>query len=154
MEFEARFKAAEASLDRGSTATLTVWQALQTRATRKELQGDYDAAFALYIDSAQSYVALTRQADSGASLPSFKDKCRHASIKAVQRAEKIKGLRRHLKAARPIQGTDAAQQDILLQSESLPCGRARIWTEVMGSQDHLLQTESVEASSPSHTYRE
>jgi hypothetical protein len=124
-----------------SRCCLMPCQAIHTKATRKELQGAYDAAFHLYIECAQACVALMRQADSQCAIPSFKEKCRATSSKAVQRAEKIKGLRQHLKAAKPSLQTAHAQEDVLVQSEDLPCGRCRAWSDELALPEALARIE-------------
>lgn len=61
-------------------------QAAATRATKQELAGSYDDAFASYITAAQGYLFLLRHtADAGT-----RDRMRTLSNKLVERAERIK----------------------------------------------------------------
>jgi hypothetical protein len=123
---------------------------LSDAATGNTHEGDAQRAsrrlrrrFHLVIECAQACVAFMRQADSQCAIPSFKEKCRATSNKAVQRPEKIKGLRQHLKAAKQSLQIAHAQQDVLVQSEELPFGRCRAWSDELASHEALARIEWV-----------
>lgn len=64
-------------------------QATATRATKLELDRDYDAAFTAYITAAHTYLFLVRHTVD----PDSKTKFRAVSAKLVERAERIKRAR-------------------------------------------------------------
>lgn len=70
--------------------TLVVRQATATRATKLELDREYDAAFTAYIAAAQTYLFLVRHTVD----PDSKTKFRAVSAKLVERAERIKAARK------------------------------------------------------------
>ncbi|BGP21447.1 cysteine protease [Rhodotorula toruloides] len=72
-------------------------QATGTRATKLELAGSYDAAFAAYVSAAQTYLFLIRHTSDGET----KQKLRAVSSRLVERAERIKLARK--KGIRPVQ---------------------------------------------------
>jgi calpain-7 len=65
-------------------------QAAGTRATKLELAGSYDQAFQTYVQAAQAYLFLIRHTQDGET----KAKLRGVSNKLVERAEKIKQVKK------------------------------------------------------------
>lgn len=61
-------------------------QAATTKAAKAELTGDYDTAFKLNIDAAQTYLYLTRNTTNEGT----KAQLRAVSTKVLERAERIK----------------------------------------------------------------
>jgi calpain-7 len=62
---------------------------LYSKASGKELAGDLDGAFALYVRAAQSHLHLSRIASS----PRERDEHKAAAAKALERAERIKAVK-------------------------------------------------------------
>ena len=77
---------APASVRVRSLAFLCVIQALYQKATRLELDGNFDAAFKLYIKAAGEYIRLSRLSQD----PASREQHKADAGKALQRAEKIK----------------------------------------------------------------
>lgn len=65
---------------------------------RAEHAGTFDVAYRLYIEAAQSYLWLIRNTDDSRK----RDSLKAASAKILARAEKIKAVRRDVRAS-PIQ---------------------------------------------------
>ena len=66
-------------------------QANYNKATQAELAKNYDAAFRLYIRSAEAYLHLGRAAPAGTG-EALKNKWKSAANRALERAEKIKAV--------------------------------------------------------------
>jgi len=78
-------------------------QALSAKAIQKELQKDYDAAFALHIQAADAFLHLVRTLNgtgNGTGVGGdamLKNKCKEAAGKALERAEMIKKVKRDVR---------------------------------------------------------
>lgn len=70
----------------------TASDALRNKATQKELAGDLDAAFALYVQATQSYLHLSRTSNS----PAARDLYKVSATRCLERAERIKATKRDL----------------------------------------------------------
>lgn len=70
----------------------TASDALRNKATQKELAGDLDAAFALYVQATQSYLQLSRTSNS----PAARDLYKLSATRCLERAERIKAVKRDL----------------------------------------------------------
>lgn len=80
--------------------------ALYNKASQKELAGDLDAAFALYVQATQSYLHLSRTA----KLTHERDQYKSAASRCLERAERIKASKRDLALVqkdRPSKGNHA-----------------------------------------------
>lgn len=65
---------------------------LANKASRKELAGDLDGAFALYVQATQSYLHLSRISKSS----STHDRLKASASRCLERAERIKTAKRDL----------------------------------------------------------
>lgn len=72
---------------------LTFSQALYTKAAQAELGKDYDRAFRHYVKAAEQFLSLSRHAPEGRLRTHY----RGQANKALERAEKIKAVRRDVK---------------------------------------------------------
>lgn len=66
--------------------------ALYNKASQKELAGDLDDAFALYVQATQSYLHLSRTA----KLNHERDQYKSSASRCLERAERIKATKRDL----------------------------------------------------------
>ncbi|GEM06139.1 calcium-dependent cysteine-type endopeptidase [Rhodotorula toruloides] len=109
---------AEQTTQEGWAAKYQEAQATGTRATKLELAGSYDAAFAAYVSAAQTYLFLIRHTSDGET----KQKLRAVSSRLVERAERIKLARK--KGIRPVQRDvlSLEEQDAVLENGSLVNG--------------------------------
>jgi calpain-7 len=64
--------------------------ALASKASQKELGGDLDDAFSLYVQATQSYLHLSRTATS----PHLRDQHKASATRCLERAERIKATKR------------------------------------------------------------
>lgn len=64
--------------------------ALASKASQKELGGDLDGAFSLYVQATQSYLHLSRTATS----PHLRDQHKASATRCLERAERIKAAKR------------------------------------------------------------
>ncbi|POY71276.1 hypothetical protein BMF94_5588 [Rhodotorula taiwanensis] len=100
--------------------------AAATRATKQELAGTYDAAFASYVAAAQTYLFLIRHTVD----PETKQRMRTLSAKLVERAERIKRAKKVDQA--PVLRDDFVieQQDaVLANGASFNRLRLERWSE-------------------------
>ena len=67
-------------------------EAIYGRATKAEMNGDRQQAFKLYVQAAQEFLHLSRTNTN----PSARAQCKAEAVKALERAEKIKGKRTDL----------------------------------------------------------
>ncbi|GAA5903179.1 hypothetical protein JCM8208_002229 [Rhodotorula glutinis] len=106
-------------------------QATATRATKLELDREYDAAFTAYIAAAQTYLFLVRHTVD----PDSKTKFRAVSAKLVERAERIKAARKV--DIKPLHKDPLSlqEQDSVIEQGGTVCGRRlRRWTGAQGHQ--------------------
>ncbi|BGP52809.1 cysteine protease [Rhodotorula sphaerocarpa] len=96
-----------------------------SRATKQELAGSYDDAFASYITAAQGYLFLLRHtADAGT-----RDRMRTLSNKLVERAERIKQAKKIDPQIRATNALAIEAQDAVLAGGSKINGlRLERWT--------------------------
>ena len=73
----------------------TTTEASAAKAIQKEREGDLSTAYALCIETAQSYLWLIRKTDD----PHAKETLKAASTKILARAEKIKAVKRDVRPA-------------------------------------------------------
>lgn len=71
-------------------------QALSAKATRAEGANDYDAAFMTYIQAAKSFLHISQTAPAG----SLREKSKSAAAKCLERAERIKAVKKDLTPVR------------------------------------------------------
>lgn len=64
--------------------------ALASKASQKELSGDLDGAFPLYLQATQSYLYLSRTATT----PHHRDQHKSSAARCLERAERIKSAKR------------------------------------------------------------
>ncbi|KNZ64465.1 calpain-like protease palB/RIM13 [Puccinia sorghi] len=87
-------------------------QILAGRATRQETQGNYEQAFFLYVDSVQKYLHLIPLIQDAA----LKDQLKAISSKLLNRAERIKSSRPHLRLRAPVRDrTSSEEQEAVLR---------------------------------------
>ena len=76
------------SLDRILMSSATA-DALASKASQKELSGDLDGAFSLYIQASQSYLHLSRTATASP----HRDRCGTSAARCLERAQRIKAAK-------------------------------------------------------------
>ena len=83
---------------------LEAGQKASEAALRAEHAGNFDVAYRLYIEAAQSYLWLIRNTDDSRK----RDSLKAVSAKILARAEKIKAVRRDVRAS-PVQHLSQSQ---------------------------------------------
>ncbi|EIM80748.1 cysteine proteinase, partial [Stereum hirsutum FP-91666 SS1] len=83
-----------------------------TKATQAELNGDFDAAFRLYLDSAKAFLHLSRTNGGGGVDEKTKNAWKIEAAKALERAEKIKKVKKD--AVKPVVRDAFAEQEQFL----------------------------------------
>ncbi|MBW0469200.1 hypothetical protein O181_008915 [Austropuccinia psidii MF-1] len=110
-------------------ARLTESQAIASRATRRETQGDYEDAFALYIDAVQKYLYLIRNIPNGP----LKDQLKEISSKLLNRAQNIKSCRPNLRVPHRDRLSMEEQDLVLQQSQHINKLKFPTWASTINS---------------------
>ncbi|TBU43387.1 hypothetical protein BD309DRAFT_991045 [Dichomitus squalens] len=95
-----------------------------TKAANAELSKDYDKAFSLYIQAAEKYLQLSRQAVNDRTRALHKGE----AAKALERAEKIKALRHDVKPVVKDEFSEGEQLYVLQKSSLVNQGFFPLWS--------------------------
>ncbi|KAH9855926.1 hypothetical protein C2E23DRAFT_723547 [Lenzites betulinus] len=105
------------------TVVLTFSQALYTKAAQAELGKDYDRAFRHYVKAAEQFLSLSRHAPEGRLRTHY----RGQANKALERAEKIKAVRRDVKPVAKDEFSESEQLYVLQKGSLVNQGHFPLW---------------------------